>query len=375
MNSSSLTRPLFRYSPGSKWLGLMFLILLPGVWQASQAYDWNNDYGVDATVGYDDNFRLNENDELETTSTRLGVFANLEGTTEISNLRLTLGANSTTYSESEIDDSDGYRLSLDTSRRGERFSSYLNLSLDSQSTTETELLDTGAVEDGTRDSASLAPGMSYRINERNSISLGLSFRDVTYDTVSLTEYTDNAVTLGWSYQLDETSSFSVNLRTSEYDPDDDDTTDTNNLSLGYTMSPAEATNYTFSVGYSDVNRPDDSESSGNYAIDINRRTDERNSYSFTLSNDYVSSGAGEVRDEDSAGVNWVHSLSEKSQFNLGAQASSNDQRDFVSIELGGNYNYTREINLGASLRHRRQESDSVDADSSSVFFSLSYSPI
>jgi len=74
-------------------------------------------------------------------------------------------------------------------------------------------------------------------------------------------------------------------------------------------------------------------------------------------------------------MQWTHALSERSGLNANVQVISNDHRDYATLQLGNNYQFTREISLAASLRYRRQESDAADADSSSVFFSLSYSPI
>jgi len=218
---------------GKNLLVLAFTLLQLGLWTNVWAYDWSNDYGIDLNAGQDENFRLAETNEIDTTSTSIGVFANLQGRTEVSSIDLTLGANSTRYSESEIDDSDGYNLSLDTSRRGERLSGSLAVSAASQSTTQTELLDSGNVVDGERETTSIAPGLSYQLDERNSVFANPNVRDVTYDTVSLVEYTDTKTSVGWGYEFDEASDLSITLRTSEYDPEDDEPTDRNSLSLGY----------------------------------------------------------------------------------------------------------------------------------------------
>ena len=366
--------------PGYIWkplcsLGILIFLLMV-LCKPASAYDWSNDYGANLTVGFDDNFRLSADDEIDTTSTDLGLFADVQGATEISTIRLAIGVNGTTYSESSIDDETSYNLSLDTARSGERLSSFLNVSFESQSTTETELLDTGFLEeDGTRDSISVSPGLSYQVNERNSVSLSFDFRDVSYDTVSLTEYTDNSVSLGWSHRLDETSSVSTSLQHSVYEPDDDDDTDTNSVYVGYELRASEATTYNFSVGFTEVERPDDSEDGNNYAFDVNHRIDDRNSFTLGLSTSFEASGEGEVRQEDSLNLQWNHGLSDRAQVTLSAEGVSTDERDYYSFIAGSNYQYTREIGLSASYRYREQDGGAGDADSSSVFFSISYSPI
>jgi len=345
------------------------------VCKSVSAYDWNNNYGANLTLGFDDNFRLSADDEIDTTSTSVGVFTALEGLTEISSIRLALGIDGTTYSESSIDDETSYNLSLDTARTGERLSGILNVRLESRATTETELLDTGFLEeDGTRDSVSVAPSLSYQMDERNSFSASLSVEDVSYDTVSLTEYTNNSVSLSWRYQLDETSSVSTSLQHAVYDPDDDDETNTDSVYVGYELRASEATTYNFSVGFTEVERPDDSEDGNNYAFDVNHRPDERNSFALELSNSYEASGAGDVREEDSLNLQWDHALSERAQVTLSMEGVSTDDRDYdyYSFTAGSNYQYTPEIELSASYRYREREEDSESADSSAVFFSLSY---
>jgi len=352
---------------------LAFLILL--TCRPASAYDWNTGYGADLTLGYDDNFRLSPDDELNTTSTSVGVAADITGATEISNISLAIGVNGTSYSESSIDDDTSYNLSLDTSRTGERLSSFLSARFESRATTETELLDTGFTEeDGTRDLVNVAPGLSYQVDERNSLSASLNFEDVTYDEVSLTEYTNNSVSLSWEHGLDEASSVSTSLQHSVYDPDDnDEDTDINSLNLGYELRASEATTYNFSVGYTEVERPNDKEDGGNYAFDVNHRPDERNSFSLGLSNSFETSGEGNVREEDQLNLQWNHALSERAQVTLSMEGVSTDDRDFYSFTAGSNYQYTQEIGLSASYRYRERDEGLESADSSAVFLSLSYS--
>ncbi|MGI9318062.1 MAG: hypothetical protein ACR2QW_12090 [bacterium] len=352
----------------------VFLFML--VCKPVSAYVWDSDYGANITVGFDDNFRLGSDDEIDTASTSVGVFTDIDGRTEISNIRLALGIDGTTYSESSIDDQTSYNLSLDTSRSAERLSSSLSVAFVSAATTETELLDTGFLEeDGTRDSISVSPGLSYQVNERISVSASLGFQDVSYDTVSLTEYTDNSLSLSWRYQLDETSSISISLRHAVYDPDNDDDTDTNSLSVGYALRASEATTYNFSVGFTEVERPDDTEDGNNYAFDVNRRIDERNSFVLGLSNSFESSGEGFVREEDTLNLQWNHSISGRAQVTISAEGVKSDDRDYYSFAVGSNYQYSREIGLSASYRYREQDEGQDTADSSSVFFSLVYAPI
>lgn len=340
-----------------------------------RAFDWRNDLGVNASVGYDDNYRLTENNEVETSSRSAGFTFSTTGNTEISSISFAVGANANSYSDSSVDGNESYRLSLDSTRRGERLTGSLAIVFDSQSTTETELLDTGVTEDGTRDDLFVSPSMRYQVDERNTMSASLSARDVSYDTDSLTEFKENAASISWRYQLSEADNVSLSLRASEYDPEDDRTTDVTSLTLGYGSNIDEATSYNLGIGYSDVDRPSDSETGGNYSIAVSHTKDERNNFTFSFDHGYQSSGDGEVREEDRLSLQWNHGLSERSGLFLGSEAVSYDDRDYYSVSFGGRYQYSPDLSLSSNLRYRRQEGDTEDADGFSVFLSLSYSVI
>jgi hypothetical protein len=340
------------------------------------AYNWNNDYGVDLTAGYHDNFELSNDDEIETSSGAVGVFADIEGTTEISSIRLALALAGTTYSDSSLDDETAYNLSLDTSNSGERIASFLSVLLDREATRETEQLDSEFdAKDGTRDSVTFTPGLSYEVDERNSIGASFSFQDVSYDTNSYTEYTDKSISLSWVHQLNEASSISTNFQFAEYDPDDENTTDTNGAYVGYDYRASEATSYSFSLGYTKVDEPEGSTNGGTGGFAVNHQTDERNNFSLTLSKEYAASGEGDVSDEDRLNLGWNHALSEEAQFTLSTEVASRDETDYYSFGVGSRYQYTRETVLSANYRYRGREEDSDDANSSSILFSLSYSPL
>jgi hypothetical protein len=357
-----------------------FFIVLGGPWNLASAYDWDSNYGVNTGIGFHDNYRLTDEDETDSTSFEVGGFVNIEGRTEISRVGLTLRARNRSFSDSSIDDETSYNLALNTSRAGERLASYLSVAFDSASTTQTELLDTGVNKDGTRDTVTISPGLSYQLDERNSLATDLSYRDVTYDTVSLTEYTNTSLSVSWSYQFDETSSIRTSLVHSVYNPDDDGNTDTNSLNLGYGFSTSDATAYNITVGVTDVDGPQNSTTGGTGAFNVNHQTDERNNFSLTLSKSYEGSGRGNVREEDRINLQWNHGLSDRSQTTVSAEGVNTDDRDYYTLAAGYNYNYTREVVLSASYRFRTrsEDEDSFDinsANSSTLLFTLSYSPL
>lgn len=356
---------------------LLWVLLSVGIWSATgSAYTWDPGYGAGLTLGYDDNFRLTADDELETLSTDLGLSADFEGATEISTISMLIGLNAIAYSESEIEDKNNYRALFDWSGTGERSSGHLAASYVQESTTETELLDTGINQDGTRNTYRVAPELDHRLDERNTLVASLVYRDVQYSSISLTEYTETSATASWRYALKQIDEVFVNYRLSEYDPDNDTgSTHWNTVMIGFETEPSERTMYSFAVGYSDVDRPEGSETGGNYAIDILHSADERNNFVFSVSSDYKSSGRGEVRKEDRFHLRWNSGLSETTSFTLSSEALSTDEFDYLTISAILNRQFSKEIRLSGSIRYRQREENSLEADSTSLFVSLLYQPV
>jgi hypothetical protein len=374
------------YSLNEYILSTTLLFVLGGSCNLANAYDWGSDYGVNTGVGVHDNYRLTDNNEVNSTSVQVGGFANVEGRTEISRVALGLRTRYRTFSDSSIDDETSYNLSLSTSRTGERLYSYLRTAFDSASTTETEVEDTGVNKDGTRDTITISPGVGYQLDERNTVAADLSYRDVSYHTVSLTEYTNTSLSLSWIYQFDEARSITTSYVYTVYDPDDpedpddDGTTDINSVNLGYNFSTSEVTAYNITLGVSDVDEPQGSTTNGTGSFSVGHETDERNIFTLALSRSYEGSGEGDVREEDRMNLQWDHALSDRSQAIVSAEGVDTDNRNYYTMLAGYNRNYTREIVLSASYRFRvrSEDEDSIDvngANSNTLLFTLSYSPL
>ena len=340
----------------------------------AHALNWESEYGVNITAGYDDNFRLAATNELDTSFTKLGLSASAEGSSELTSLRLSAGINGDNYSDSSVDNRTTGNLSFLLNNRSERRQSNLQVSLQTEPTIETELVDSGVIVDGTRDRLYVSPGMSYQVSERNSLSINLVFTDVSYDTISLTEYQDNSLSLGWGYRLDETSDFSTSLIVSRYEPVSEASTDTGNLSLGYNISTSENTTYSLSAGYSDVDGSANQQTGATYSIGISNIRDERNSFSLTAVRSFQASGLGVVREEDRLGLSWTHGFSEKVQGVLSSSYVGTADRDYFEIQPSISYRLSENTSVSGNYRFRKQDSLAGDADSNSLLFTISYHP-
>ena len=338
---------------------------------SSQALNWESGYGASITAGYEDNYSLSPTDEIETSITRIGLYVTGDGRSELNLVQLRLALNADSYSDDSIDDRATSALSLSTSHQGETLQSNLSLSYLTEPTIETELLDTGIIVDSARDTLSFSTGISYNVSERNSLSANLGFSDVGYDTLSLNEYQNASITIGWGYQLSETSRFTTNFTASQFDPEIEDVTDNYSLSLGYEIKPSETTTYNFSVGASDVDGPNNSQTGNNYSISINHQRDELNSFSLTVSKSFQASGLGTVREQENLNLNWVHAFTEKFQSTLSAEFVGTDDRDYLALQPGASYNFSRNTSLSGYYLFKTQDSDAGDAESNSLLLTLS----
>jgi hypothetical protein len=334
-------------------------------------YDWNDSYRIGLETGYNTNYRLND-EEIETAYGKLGVSADITGSTESSSLKLSGAIIGDSYSDSDVEDETGYRLNLDTENRSERSAWYLGVSATREPTIETELLDSGLLVDGTRDRLNVSPGIVYQLSERNSAELGLEFEENNYDTDLLIESTYELVFVGLTHQLNETSDISTRLSYSEFDPDDDEITETSNLSIGYQLNPRESLSYLFSLGYSEVDQPVGSDSGGTYGIELQNIQDERNTYTLSFAHNFYTSSSGEVREEDRVNANLIRGLAERTSFIATAELASTDDSDSFRIALSMEYEYSREVLLTGGFRFRNRDNDINNETSSELFVSVTF---
>ena len=365
-NSSKFSRV---YQKSRFLLGLILIISTN-----SHALYWQNNYGADLEVGTDDNFFLTPTTTTDTNFSSLSLYVGADGNTETSSVEFLARINSHNYSDKTIDDSATYNFSLVMSNQGERLDSGLNISYENESTFESELLDSGIRVDGRRETLGVSPDLSYRLNERNSLSMYLSFQDVSYDTVSLTDYRDNSLLLSWGYGFDETSDFTTNLGYTEYEPDNVAvSTDTSSFFLGYEMRPTETITYHFKFGYSNIDGPVGTQSGRVYSVDINNQQDELNNFILTVSQTYEPSGLGNVRLENRLDLGWVHAFSEKAQGLLSADYIQTDDRDYYQIQPGFSYRLSMHLSLTGNYRFRSEErTAAANAESNSLLVTLSY---
>ena len=350
-------------------LGLVFVISTN-----THALYWQHNYGVNLELGTDDNFFLTPTNETEVNSSKLNLSVGADGSSETSNVNFGARINTNNYSLSTLDDSPTAALLLGMANQGERLYSNLDLSYAYESTLETELLDSGIRVDGRKETVGVAPGLSYQLNERHSLSANLGLQSVSYSTPTLIDYYNNNLGLSWGYKLDETSDFSTNLNYTRYEPDNNANTETAALFLGYVKRSSETTTYDFTLGYTTVGESITSTGSTTYRLLITNEHDDWNSFSLRISQLYNPSSLGTVRLENRLVLGWDHGFTEHLNGSLTAEYLNTEDRDYYEIAPGISYRFSQHMDLGARYRYRRDDRDNLtgNAISNSVFLTLSY---
>lgn len=358
--------------------------------------------------------------------TRLSPQIKLSGKTETSEVSGIAQFNFNRFRGEQGLDSDGRTLSLVASRSSERNTWSLRAWNSKDSTTESELLATGIVQNRTqRTVTGLNPSWSRALTERSSLNLGYQYQDVKYDThINLNDYVYQQANAAWQYRLGERDQLNVSASAStvDYDAMSSDffflsdsvvnKTKTRTLQAGLSHQFSETLQGALSLG----RRHTDSvathtcsgftgfifpvagvpctgrfifpgitftEEAASNNFFVNASAEQRfdsGRMSITTSRDVTPSGNGVV-EIDRITALYNKSLSEKLNFNLDAAVYktsylniSGGDRRYALIEPKLNWRLTEWWSLDAGYRYARSTSDGGAATSNqTVYVNLAYS--
>lgn len=364
------------------------------------ASNWYYQTTLSSRVGGDDNLRLRTQDEEGVVGIELEGAIELSRKTETSDVYV----RGTLRSDRFDGDDDG---GLDTDDQllfaggrwiGERSELEINGDFRRESSLLTELEDTGFFEQVERRvTKSIAPQYTYNLFENTSVTAGASYTDVEYPNavpVSLTEYDFRGANAGITHTLTERSSVSLNVFHSIYEADTfDNDVDTTGVNLGYGFAPDEFWTLFASVGYRDsrfrtnvggVNVRDDDTGALYEASAI--RQSETVRLELALRNELQPSSSGTINERTEYEFTLRKAFSERVSGKLNflwlenesvSDVNDDDDREYWSFEVGGDYRLTPHWFLTGFYRHRDQEFDNeVDnssAESDAIIFGVRYS--
>ncbi|HHH44241.1 MAG TPA: hypothetical protein ENK49_08895, partial [Gammaproteobacteria bacterium] len=235
------------------WSSVRKLLILPLLSTGSaHSAEWKIEPAVAVRAGYNDNLRLNIDDEISTVETALSPSTVFSVTTPESGLSGGLLFNFRRFEKDSNLDENNVTFDMNAFHRMERSQVGLNASIVKDSTLDSQLEDTGVVFDRVRRvQISGGPNWTYGITERTQASLGYGYTDVRYlnaDETGFTDFTAHNFQAGLSRIISERTTTSITLLHTRNDNDNGVKSNTTNLQGGLSYQFSETLSASISAG-------------------------------------------------------------------------------------------------------------------------------
>ena len=179
-------------------------------------------YGLEVGYSYTDNVRIQpeEDDKVELHGYTALVPLLFGARTERSFTQIQLDVKTSEYNESGYN-SDDQLLRLDTNYEFETGQVEFNLGADHNSTTNTELLDTGVIgfESVRRENLFTGLSVTKTVSQKSSVELAIDYSDVSYDDGIYHDYRLAEGTLGWVRAISARTNLLLRGYASQFDID------------------------------------------------------------------------------------------------------------------------------------------------------------
>jgi len=363
------------------------------------AMEWSIQGTITQEVNYDDNVRLesnNETDSFASITTPELFISGQSPTTEVEiNPRLRAGVFT---DNSSLNFFDQY-LDLSATRLLQTGDFGLNTTFSREATLETENTDTGRnSDDGERLGARAQPFYTFGVSERDRIRFAGQFEKVDYQNSGdddLDDFTVIGGSVGYGHDLTLTDEVGATLNYRHFNNDDDSREESDIVGLEgvWRHHPSERLTTEFAPGiryiWEDNRRAgggtkSDQQLGGTVRTSVDWEVDERTGLNFLLSRGLEPSGDGNIRLRDRIGLNVRHLFTQRLSLRLHSQyvrtaegtalGFSDAERDFIRIRPSLAYNLTRDwtVSGGYQLRWEDDRDDPDTATSNLLFLQLSY---
>ena len=359
-----------------------------------QAAEWSLTSSLNPTSKYDDNVFMSPTDKQD--SFQFQIKPTLVGRYALENVEysLDLGYSIDRYfSIAELDKENPF-INLSTHYQAERSTWGLNAGYVEASTRNEAEYDTGDfTTESTVTTRSLSPSYSYKLTERDTLSVNGGYTERTYSTTDFGDNETVSLSTAWQHQVNERLSAGLNFSVSNYQSDglslstDDDIY---NLSSTFNYLVTELWSLNGQVGVRKLNSEqttvsgfkEDNTSSGT-SFDITaRRAGELDDFSVALSRALTPSSSGEVNEQDRINFQYSRKLTETLSANVNASyqqstsalQDSNDEREYITVSPSIKWQFERNLGLTIGYNHRQQKrsEEGTDAKSNAVFMTLLY---
>lgn len=412
---------------------LTLLLLLGAAALPLSAAEWAFEPGVEGRYRYDDNLRLQRQDEVDVHEGALRAWADFSRRTARSELTGVLEVTERRFDEDGLDTTDGRFDLLSFYNLSPRQRVSLDFNLIKDTTLDSLLEETGIVFDRTdRTRATLTPGWQYSWDEKTQLSASLGLTDVDYDDegarTGLGDYRNYSLNLSATRNFTPQTRIILAAGASRFERDDDTIeSDNQQLTLGVEHQYSARINLSGSLGArrtettlrqgafvcpAGFDRTDffeflftgapcidrstgatsnlvqttftrDSGSTG-FVGNFNAGYDlERGRLSLNASRSVQPNAFSGTTVTDSLVAAFEHRFSERLQADIRVQwtrsedSSDNDLRldqSFIRVTPGLRWRLTRDWSFRASYRYTEQSRENTDEDATgnAVTLSLSY---
>ncbi|HGG59463.1 MAG TPA: hypothetical protein ENK26_06035 [Gammaproteobacteria bacterium] len=358
---------------------------------ASGAAEWKNEPFISSSLRYDDNVRFVDSQPESSAGIVLDAGLSLRNDDGVVETVIQPRLSFLGYaSQSDLNTSDQY-LDFKTSMKGLRGNLGLSLGLARDSAITSELEDTGRVTiNARRNRIAVGTLWEYRLTPRNAVELGYNFRNVQWADTENQELLDNNSNEVWgAFKRRVNEHDDVNLRVHKSDfesPDNGFDSKTVGGSFGFVRRFSELNRVELEVGAwnADLNAEGGKESRSGLAYSGTlAHTEEVYNYRIGIGQQVAPSSAGRIRRDTrlqgyldyrfSPRLHWGVDSSLIFARKIGDLSSESD-RDYSMIRPFLSWDWTRQMQLSASLRISHQEFKDFGstADKSEFLVTLTY---
>ncbi len=360
-------------------------ILLGLSLESAQAAPWYLDTYVDAGIGYNDNPEFAESEEIDSgDAPDAQAYGTVGGRMELgtesatSRNALVLAAIARRYQDDETLDSEYLHAGFISGRSGQSTDFSLELGATEDSTLESELTDTGRFDENVaRRELYLRPSFERRLSTRTTATLGFGYSKVEFDDNDdeLIDYDEFTTDLGFSHQLTERTSGTLDIVWLEYQPEDvtalTDTAVTRDRSLQLLLGAehrlTQRSRLSWSLGpdfreteFADERDPD---STDNFVYNVAYAfEDGPNTAGVEVYSTEVSSADGGLELVEGLRVRFARAVSPLTSIGLSVNLERSDPvrgelgvRDYLEVNPWVEWDMSRHLSMRFNLYLREQE--------------------
>ncbi len=373
----------------SKFLPVLSVIaIMP--WPTLMAAEYTLTPAFNAEMIFDDNVFLSD----PATFSRIDEFnpsIRAQRQTETGSIALTVGANVQRYSAVETLDGENPYLNFNAGRQLERLEYDVAASYREDLARDNAATNSGVFGSQARvTSRKLAPSLTYRLTERDSLITSLTLDDRRYSTGEFSDNETASWLAAWQREVTERLTMGLSYGYVDYSsesPTTESESESHNASLIVNYDISETLEMEASVGRrrqttdSFMGQQSDSQTSYGAIYDISfSKLYSQAELVVALSRGLTPSALGGVDEQDSLSVSWMYAFSERLQFTLQGtylestptNSPNSETREFLDISPTLSWQLAESTSLSLGYQFRQQKQTALDAQSNSIILGITH---